>query len=150
MGTNRRSRRRSAARILNSTANSKRSRNTPSPPLDECTNDFETCPMEDEPEQRHHIEASMQDVPIVCIPSPGDQPETTRPSTLDTNDGLPGTHFTMAEICSYELMTLLDQAGCPLNTYGQVVSLLKKQEKRGFSYSKAHSRDHLLKLLLSK
>lgn len=149
MGTNRRSRRRSAARILNSTANSKRSRNTPSP-LDECTNDFETSHMEDVPGQRHHIEASMQDVPIPSITSPGDQAETTRTNTLERNDGRPGTQFTMAEICSYELMTLLDEAGCPLNTYGQVVTLLKKQEKRGFSYSKAHSREQLLKLLRQK
>ena len=47
-------------------------------------------------------------------------------------------------------MDLLDSAGCPLNTYEQVVCLLRKQEKLGFSYSRAHSRDKLLSLLRQK
>jgi hypothetical protein len=47
-------------------------------------------------------------------------------------------------------MDLLDNAGCPLNTYEQVICLLKKQEKLGFSYSQAHSRDKLLSLLRQK
>ena len=79
-------------------------------------------------------------------------------TTMDTNTTIVReinsstivSDFTMAEVCSFELMTLLGDAGCPLNTYEKVVSLLKKQEKRGFSYSHAHSRHKLLDLLRRK
>jgi len=47
-------------------------------------------------------------------------------------------------------MDLLDNAGYPLNTYEQVVCLLKRQEKLGFSYSRAQSCDKLLSLLRQK
>ena len=58
--------------------------------------------------------------------------------------------FTQAEIYSFQLIDLLDNAGCPLNTDEQLVCLLRKQEKLGFSYSQAYSCHKLLSLLQQK
>ena len=162
MGTNRRSRRRSAARILNSSMNSKRPRMTPDqiedstpsefPPTDDVSDPASsplhgcTTPNPDHslPFEEHPGNVSND----LNLPSPVD---VTTAFNIPSSDSLcSNPKFTQAEICSYELMNLLDDAGCPLNTYEQVVSLLKKQEKCGFSYSMAHSRDKLLDLLRQK
>ena len=159
MGNNRRSRRRSAARILNPASNPKRPKLPPIGNIDENTvesfpnmdgdlpdhNDQEFS--HDNSNQQHILE---EDSNIMVLEEGDDNIHinTTNPGS-SINNQAPVT-FSSSEICSYELMTLLDNAGCPLNTYERVVSLLKKQEKRGFSYSKAHSRDKLLRLLRQK
>ena len=94
MGTNRRSRRRSAARILNSMSNSKRPRSTTNP-FDANTQDFETFPMEDQVEHHTNIETSIQDDPTTCTlldMNATDQLEaTTRTNTLESNEYPYGT-----------------------------------------------------------
>lgn len=154
MGTNRRSRRRSAARILNSSSQNKRHKFTSEleregdgddqPPLDSPATFPDHQP---EPEHLHHIDITDY------VPSPKHYTDDTitSPPRQSTPPFPNGNHtFTCAEICSFELMDLLDNAGCPLNTYEQVVCLLRKQEKLGFTYSRAHSRDKLLSLLRQK
>jgi len=154
MGTNRRSRRRSAARILNPSIQNKRQK---------CISEFEDDSNQDifpplgspatydhqpNPDDLHNNDVTDY------APSPilNEDVTTITPSSqlnpLYTTSGF--DTFTLAETCSFELMDLLDNAGCPLNTYEQVVCLLRKQEKLGFSYSCAHSRDKLLSLLRQK
>ena len=154
MGTNRRSRRRSAARILNPSIQNKRQKttleceedsihdnfplpNSPNPSLD-CRQNV--CLTTNPATPLHHDDNSTN-MSLTSTP--------VRNPLLTTTDDT-GTIFTSAEICSFELMDLLDNAGCPLNTYEQVVCLLRKQEKLGFSYTRAHSRDKLLSLLKQK
>jgi len=154
MGTNRRSRRRSAARILNSSTQNKRQKCTSE--LDSGSNGDKYPPPDSPvtlpdhqpaPENLHNTDLtenmsspiSYIDATIASPASPSIEPFQNENHT-----------FTSAEICSFELMDLLDNAGCPLNTYEQVVCLLRKQEKLGFSYSRAHSRDKLLSRLRQK
>ena len=161
MGTNRRSRRRSAARILNPNSNQKRSRLSTSDYLDE--SNHETFPSVDDDSSNHGLHQCSSDElnldsNINSSPREDLSGDTVMPSSdaifpgisAHTNSTPSPPTFSMSEVCSYELLTLLDNAGCPLNTYERVIALLKKQEKRGFSYSKAHSRDKLLKLLRQK
>ena len=170
MGTNRRSRRRSAARILNSNSNAKRLRPTSNGSDDTNSVNFRTTNMTSTvfdvsyPQTVHNdtiLDATTESVPandtqftIFCESPPTDAtinrefPDSGA-STLLVDSNVSPT-FSQAEICSYELMTLLDNAGCPLNTYEQVITLLRKQEKLGFSYTKAHSREKLLKILREK
>jgi hypothetical protein len=164
MGTNRRSRRRSAARILNSTNNPKRQRISSST-ISEDYNSDNFQQLDDigpvTPDQStqtgNMLSPSGHDhdngTPLGPIYSPIEDMASQSEITITgptTSTPVNTPKFTTAEICSYELMTLLDNAGCPLKTYEQVVALLKKQEKRGFLYSKAHSREKLLNLLRQK
>lgn len=155
MGTNRRSRRRSAARILNSSIDSKRQRISLDDVEDDSPVDFP--PPDDVPgASPRRLPIPIQNHPSMLPLSPvggiGPFLNDVTPTTNSTPSSniISRPTFTNAEICSYELMTLLDDAGCPLNTYEQVVSLLKKQQKLGFCYSMAHSRDKLLNLLRQK
>jgi hypothetical protein len=164
MGPNKRSRRRLAARILNSTNNSKRQRILTDLTEEDLSANF---PQPDDISQvspdRFSLPNSISENILPCSPDHEhgmnlgsvylSRPKDTPPPnditmTANIQDSQP--NFTIAEICSYEMMTLLENAGCPLNTYEQVVSLLKKHEKRGFSYSKAHSRETFLNLLRQK
>ena len=162
MGTNRRSRRRSAARILNSTSNSKRTRLSPGDSTD--ADSFENpYPSEDDtPPQSPSRQIQLD---ITGTHSVLDDTGTTLSPTTNIvrNNNIspivvgnsishqdPHPTFTTAHRCSYELMTLLDNAGCALNTYGRLVTLLKEHEKLGFSYSQACSRDKLLTDLRKK
>ena len=145
MGTNRRSRRRSAARILNSSTQNKRQKCTSE--LDSGSNGDKYPPPDSPvtlpdhqpaPENLHNTDLtenmsspiSYIDATITSPASPSSEPFQNENHT-----------FTSAEICSFELMDLLDNAGCPLNTYEQVVCLLRKQEKLGFSYSNFKKRN---------
>ena len=51
----------------------------------------------------------------------------------------------LEEIATYQLITLLDEAGAPRNCYDKLITLLRKQEKLGFRPSKAMYRDTFLK-----
>ena len=155
MGTNRRSRRRSAARILNPSCQNKRQKFTPEI---EDNHDEDIYPQPSSPDTLDQ-QPNLDDVhstidltyytPTTTVHYDVVTASTTTSSPPNQNcESDPS--FTSAEICSFQLMDLLDNAGCPLNTYEQVVSLLKKQEKLGFSYSQAHSRDKLLSLLRQK
>ncbi len=152
MGTNRSSRRRSAARILNASINIKRQRRT-----HEFEEDCENFPPPNSPalsDPSSGIEETQSTTDSADLSSTPtrhyeDTPDASNPGG-PVKLGWNVPNFTSAEICSFELMDLLDNAGCPLNTYEQVVCLLRKQEKLGFSYSRAHSRDKLLSLLRQK
>ena len=160
MGTNRRSRLRSAARILNTGKDAKRQRTSPCTLTEDDTPD--SFPHRDDDDAADLCPDSM--VFAQGSTTTHDSITVGQETLLGQNEVLllEGTNstsnscimetpsFTMSEICSYELMTILDNAGCPLNTYEQVVTLLKRQEKRGFSYSKAHSREKLLNVLRQK
>jgi len=167
MGTNRRSRRRSAAKILNSTGDSKRRK------LTTITTDDRLALSDDNQQLQSSIEFISTDDSVASenpVCHQNDDVSTANESirssprddvTVDiTGDIVPpppntglqpfSDDFTVPEICSYELMTLLDDAGCPRKTYEEVVCLLKKQQKRGFSVSEAHSREKLLSILKHK
>jgi len=55
--------------------------------------------------------------------------------------------FSLQEICTYQLIAFLDEAKAPRNCYDRLVSLLKRQQKMGFSISGAIGRDTFLKSL---
>ena len=153
MGTNRRSRRRSAARILNPSMQIKRPKKSPELEDD---SDEDNFPPFNSPATSPNItthtpnidstNASTTTSSITLERSPIDNIVTNQIGPVDNANPT----FTSAEICSFELMDLLDNAGCPLNTYERVVCLLRRQEKIGFSYSQAHSRDKLLSILRQK
>ena len=158
MGTNRRSRRRSAARILNPSIQPKKQRTTSELELEDDSDlVYPQPPISPDPygpttnffDQSDEADPTNVQPSTICY----DQSETsctTRDKSSNVISKNSDPIFTTAEICSFELMDLLDNAGCPLNTYEQVVCLLRKQEKLGFSYSRAHSRDKLLCLLRQK
>ena len=149
MGTNRRSRRRSAARILNPSIQSKKQRTTSELEL-EGDGDYVDLTQPNSPDSSGHANnvdqldnTDLTQLPPRTIPHNGIKTNTQ----IESNDHFNLVpKFTPAEICSFELMDLLDNAGCPLNTYEHLICLLRKQEKLGFSYSRAHSCDKLLSL----
>lgn len=155
MGTNRRSRRRSAARILNPPVPSKRQKSAAESDED---NNYDSFPPPSSPDDLEvqantdipHDTATMDSLPISSprLDEANNNITTVGNSKNDFHIQTPT--FTSAEICSFELMDLLDNAGCPMNTYEQILCLLRKHEKQGFSYSRAHSRDKLLNELRKK
>jgi len=189
MGTNRRSRRRSAARIFHPNGHNKRQKEVIHPP-DHVSSPDETVPpkndrahtmifseMDSNPPNGNLAAQQTPDEEMVdeglvhheCADndfnhkadhesvstSEGDEHlfERDVQETLQNQDSLvkDGTlPFSVAEVCSYQLMSLLDQAGCPLNTYEKVVALLRQQEKIGFSVHQAYSRQKLLQVLRKK
>jgi Plavaka transposase len=58
--------------------------------------------------------------------------------------------FSLAEMCTYQLISFLDDAKAPRNCYDRLVALLKKQHKLGFSIADAIGRDTFLKSLKKK
>ena len=58
--------------------------------------------------------------------------------------------FGLAEICTYQLITFLDDAKAPRNCYDRLIALLKRQHKMGFSIADAIGRDTFLKSLKKK
>jgi hypothetical protein len=59
-------------------------------------------------------------------------------------------NFSREEICTYELITLLDNAGAPRYLYGRLLALLRKQSKEGFKVKNAFSRDVFLRRMQEK
>jgi hypothetical protein len=158
MGTDRRSRRRSAARILNPSIQSKKLRTTSELELevDDCNYVDLPPPMSPNPSGYENIHSQTDKLHEMDVPEATSNINDYT-GTTDTPGGEsikehfnPVSTFTTAKMCSFELMDLLDNAGCPLNTYEQVVALLRKQERLGFSYSRAYSREKLLSLLREK
>jgi hypothetical protein len=66
------------------------------------------------------------------------------------NDERTDNDFSIAEICTYELILFLDDAKAPRNCYDRLIALLKRQHKMGFSISDAIGRDTFLKSLKKK
>ncbi len=58
--------------------------------------------------------------------------------------------LTLAEICAYQLISLLQEAKAPRNCYDRLIALLKRQHKMGFSISDAMGRDTFLNSLKKK
>ena len=56
--------------------------------------------------------------------------------------------LSLAEICTYHLISFLDDTKAPRNYYDRLIALLKRQHKMGFSIADAIGRDsHFLKSL---
>ena len=58
--------------------------------------------------------------------------------------------FSLAEMCTHQLISFLDEAKAPRNCYDRLVALLKKQHKLGFSIVDAIGRDTFVKSLKKK
>jgi hypothetical protein len=69
-----------------------------------------------------------------------DQSQETNPQSV----------FTLSEICTYQLISFLDEAKAPRNCYDRLIALLRRQQKMGFSISDAIGRDTFLKSLTRK
>ena len=54
------------------------------------------------------------------------------------------------EICSFQIMDLLDRLGAPRNGYDRLIALLRKQKKLGFRVTKAIGRETLMTVLKKK
>jgi hypothetical protein len=94
-----------------------------------------------------------EDSDVSCLFTAGGEEEDV-PMELDDADipslvpGLPppnNTALSLDEICTYQLITLLDKAGAPRNCYGRLVALLKKHSKKGFTVENLISRDVFLR-----
>ena len=58
--------------------------------------------------------------------------------------------FSLPEICSYQLISFLDEAKAPRNCYDRLIALLKRQQKMGFSICDAIGRETFMKSLRRK
>jgi len=91
------------------------------------------------------IEATCERDFLATDPSIGHLPECN-----SNNNATDMTDFSLPEICSYQLISFLDEAKAPRNCYDRLIALLKKQQKMGFSISDAIGRDTFLKSLKKK
>jgi hypothetical protein len=110
---------------------------------------FSTAGGEQAEEEDMPMELGNTDIPSLVpgLPSlvPGLPPpeNNAAPSQINPN-------FSLDEICTYELITLLDNAGAPRNCYERLVALLRKQTKKGFKVANAISRDVFLRKMQEK
>ena len=58
--------------------------------------------------------------------------------------------FSLPEICTFQLISFLDDAKAPRNCYDRLIALLKRQHKMGFSIADAIGRDTFLNSLKKK
>jgi hypothetical protein len=98
------------------------------------------------------ITPSEVDAPLPAAPF---FPEENNPELPSKSaDSIPLTNidcdFSMDERCSYELISLLDQAGAPRNCYDRLLALSRVQSKKGFNIIRALSRDRFLKKMQAK
>jgi hypothetical protein len=106
--------------------------------VDDGEDSYVSCLLEEE------SEADMpMDLENTYLPSPNNTtaPGPGVPSSVETTR----SKFSLEEICTYELITLLDNAGAPRNCYSKMLTLLRKQYKKGFKVKDAISRDVFLR-----
>ncbi len=77
------------------------------------------------------------------------QDDEEESSPKNTMDGLV-QGSSIEEICSFQIMDLLDRMGAPRNGYDQLIALIRKQRKLGFRVTKAIGRETLMKSLKKK
>jgi hypothetical protein len=75
-------------------------------------------------------------------------PSTTAATAIPVSQM--NTNFSLDQISSFELITLLDNAGAPRNCYERLLALLRKQSKKGFKVKNALSRDVFLRTMQEK
>ena len=122
-GTNCRSRRRSVTRILNPSIQTKRQKCISEFEDDSNEDNFPTLVASPDTSDHHPNPDNLHNIdPPDYAPSPIHNVDVTTVTPTSQSNQLcttsSGCHtFTPAEICSFELMDLLDNVGCPLNTY---------------------------------
>jgi len=77
------------------------------------------------------------------------QDDEEESSPKNTMDGLV-QGSSIEEICSFQIMDLLDRMGAPRNGYDRLIALIRKQRKLGFRVTKAIGRETLMKSLKKK
>ncbi len=112
--------------------------------------------LEDEEEEVYDdvsITPSEVDAPL---PAATFVPEENNPElTSKSADSVPLTNidsnFSVEERCTYEIISLLDQAGAPRNLYDRLLALSRVQKKKaGFNITNAISRERFLKKMQTK
>ena len=63
------------------------------------------------------------------------------PAMTDDATNIDHDNFNLPEICTYQLISLLEEAKAPRNCYDRLIALLKKQQKMGFSVGDFMGRD---------
>jgi hypothetical protein len=69
---------------------------------------------------------------------------------MDHDEDPPGNRphgSSLEEVCSFQIMDLLDRLGAPRNGYDRLIALLRKQKKQGFKATKAIGRETLMTAL---
>lgn len=88
-------------------------------------------------------DSSNEDDNVTPLMEDDDKDQFDLPSTQTTLQKVPLT-TTTGQACSFELMRLMDDAGCSRGLYEDVKALIKKHYKKGFDLSQLMSRKALM------